>query len=341
MRSSSKGYLQLLVWFAFGAGCATQNEPDSPPENRGRAGSASASPASAGKSSLAQAGTAQATGGAGSSTGGSAAGNGVATAGAAGQLAAGGVTSHGGSASSGSSAGGNAAAGNAAAGAGGALPTCPTPPAATGATPLIDDFNHLGRSIPTNEGRSGVWDVWTLTPSADMSPKSANYETTGADTGEGYTHWTGKSIGGTDDWGPTLTVQLNGGCPYDASIYSGLSFKLKGIASKQSGGSTLPVPLKVMLWQPQGVPAKDAKGGTCTAAACYNHFNTFVTVPPGWDTPVSVPFASLTQGTWTGTLPFAWNAKQLVAIQFQVEVDGSKSELATFDLGIDDLKFVK
>jgi hypothetical protein len=89
------------------------------------------------------------------------------------------------------------------------------------------------------------------------------------------------------------------------------------------------------------VPAKDAKGGTCTAVACYNHFSTFVNVPASWATPVSVPFASLTQGVWTGTQPFAWNAKQLVAIQFQVEVDGASSELATFDLSLDDLAFVK
>jgi hypothetical protein len=39
-------------------------------------------------------------------------------------------------------------------------------------------------------------------------------------------------------------------------------------------------------------------------------------------------------------VPFAWNAQQLIAIQFQVEVDGSKSELATFDPSLDDLKFV-
>ena len=65
-----------------------------------------------------------------------------------------------------------------------------------------------------------------------------------------------------------------------------------------------------------------------------------MTVPASWDAPVVVPFASLTQGMWTGTLPFVWNPKQLVAIQFQVEVNGSMSELATFDLSIDDLSFV-
>jgi hypothetical protein len=210
---------------------------------------------------------------------------------------------------------------------------------ATGATPLIDDFEHLGRAVPANEGRSGVWDVWTKSPTAAMFPPSANYQTTGADMAGGYTHWTGEAIGGPDDWGPTLTVQLAGGCPYDASAYQGISLRLKGTAVKQAGVASQPVPLKVMLWQPQGVPSKDAKGGTCTALACYNHYSAFVTVPADWATPVTVPFASLTQGTWSGTMPYAWNPKQLIAIQFQVEVDGSKSELTTFDLSIDDLAF--
>jgi hypothetical protein len=220
------------------------------------------------------------------------------------------------------------------------MPACGAPAIAAGTTPLIDDFNHLGRAIPESEGRSGVWDVWTLSPGAAMFPQSANYTTTGAETGDGYTHWTGTNIGGLNDWGPTLTVQLAGGCPYDASAYSGISLRLKGSAVKQTAAGQQPVKLKVMVWQPQGVPAKDAKGGTCTALACYNHFATFVDVPAAWDAAVSVPFASLVQGVWTGTVPFAWNPKQLVAIQFQIEVDGSKSELTTFDLSLDDLAFL-
>jgi hypothetical protein len=231
---------------------------------------------------------------------------------------------------SGGTPGGGGAAGNA----------CGAPVVAPGDMPVIDDFNHLGRAVPNNEGRSGVWDVWTVSASADMFPKSANYQTTGAEGGDGYTHWTGTQIGGPNDWGPTLTVQLAGGCPYDASVYSGISLRLKGTSTKHGAAGDEPLPLKIMVWQPQGVPAKDAKGGTCVAAACYNHYSTFVTVPASWDAPVTVPFASLTQGMWTGTVPFAWNAKQLVAIQFQVEVNGSMSELATFDLSIDDLAFV-
>ena len=138
-----------------------------------------------------------------------------------------------------------------------------------------------------------------------------------------------------------MTVQLSAGCPYDASAYTGISFKLKGTATKLVAASPAAVPLKVMLWQPPGLPAKDAKGGAGTAQACYNHYSTFVNVPLTWDTAVNVPFASLTQGTWTGTAPFAFDAKQLLAIQFQVEVDGSKGELATFDLSLDDLSFIK
>jgi hypothetical protein len=249
--------------------------------------------------------------------------------------ASGGLTSAGGPAAGSGGTSGSTPVGGGAAGTG-----CGAPAVATGAMPLIDDFNHLGRAVPGNEGRSGVWDVWTLSPSADMFPKSASYQTTGAESGDGYTHWTGTDVGGPGDWGPTLTVQLAGGCAYDASVYSGISLRLKGTSTKHATAGPQPLPLKVMVWQPQGVPPKDAQGGTCAAAACYNHYSTFVNVPVDWDVPVMVPFASLVQGVWTGTLPFTWNPKQLVAIQFQVEVSGLLSELATFDLSIDDLAFV-
>lgn len=332
-------YLKLAACVAVAIGCAAQNEDDGSdpaPKHPSSGGSSSAGSTtlSVGGSSSAgtAAGGANAAGTSPSGTGGTSSGG----------------TSSGGTASGGTShlpAGGSAAGGSAAGGsaAGGSAPTggsaaCPAAPVALGTMPLIDDFNHLGRNIPTVENRSGVWDVWTLSAAAEMSPKSANYATTGADTGDGYTHWTGSNIGGMSDWGPTLTVQLSAGCPYDASAYSGIAFKLKGTATKTGA---VALPLKVMFWQPPAVPAKDAKGGTCVAAACYNHFSAFVNVPASWDTPVMLPFASLTQGTWTGTVPFAFSAKQLLAIQFQVEVDGSKSELATFDLSLDDLMFVK
>lgn len=334
-------YLKVAACVAIAIGCAAQNEDDgsdsTPTKHPSAAGSAGSTSSSVG-------GT---TSSAGSANGGSSAAGTTSTSGAGGTssggtAATGGTSSSagtsgipgGGTATGGAGAGGSAAGGMAAAGA----PACPAAPVALGTMPLIDDFNHLGRSIPSVENRSGVWDVWTLSASAEMSPQSANYATTGADTGNGYTHWTGSNIGGLNDWGPTLTVQLSAGCPYDASAYTGIAFKLKGTATKTGA---VALPLKVMFWQPPAVPAKDAKGGTCVAAACYNHFSAFVNVPASWDAPVMLPFASLTQGSWTGTVPFAFSAKQLLAIQFQVEVDGSKSELATFDLSLDDLMFVK
>lgn len=327
--------LRLAPWLVLAAGCAAESAGDVPQSGSSRGGNHAAGN---GGSPSGNAGTAPS--GGSLSLGGAANDGGRAGGGAGGKSGSGGMPLSGGASAGGEQASGSGGtAGTATGGAGGAA-ACPAPVVAPGTMPLIDDFNHLGRAIPTHEGRSGVWDVWSLLPTADMSPKSANYQTTGADT-DGYTHWTGNAIGGTNDWGPTLTVQLNAGCAYDASAYQGISFKLKGTATKLVSGASAAVPLKVMLWQPQGVPAKDAKGGACTALACYNHYSTFVNVPATWDTPVSVPFASLTQGTWTGTTPFAWNPKQLIAIQFQVEVDGSKGELATFDLSLDDLMFAK
>lgn len=278
MTRALRGYLALAVCVAAGAGCAAESEPEA--SEQASAGKGSSGGAKGGEpSALGSAGTAPSGGMAG------AASTGKAGAGSAGTASAGASTSGGAPSGAAGKPGASGEAGSTNGGAAGGA-ACPAAPIAPGTTPLIDDFNHLGRSIPTNEGRSGVWDVWSLLPSADMSPKSANYQTTDAES-DGYTHWTGKDIGGTNDWGPTLTVQLSAGCPYDASAYSGISFKLKGTATKLSGASA--VPLKIMLWQPQGVPAKDAKGGACAAVACYNHYSAFVNVPLIWDTPENVP----------------------------------------------------
>ncbi len=288
------------------------------------------------------------------SSAGAAATGGVATGGAAtaaggagatgGATGAGGAVSSAGSGALGGSAGSSVGAAGSlgVSGGSGGLPAtgaCATVLQADGSVPLIDDLNHAGKSIPSNESRSGVWDVWTKSAGSDMSPASGMFEPEGVDGGDGFVHWTGTALGGANDWGPTLTVQLGAGCPYDASVYSGISFKLKGTFTKQSSAGTTTGLLKVMLWQPAGVPPSDAVGGKCTAIACYNHFSTFVTIPSSWDAPVVVTFASLTQGSWTGTMPFLWNPAELIAVQFQLEVDGSKSELATFDVSLDDLAF--
>jgi hypothetical protein len=74
-------------------------------------------------------------------------------------------------------------------------------------------------------------------------------------------------------------------------------------------------------------------------AECYNNYRTYVAVPGDWTAPVVVPFESLVQDNWTGTLPFVWDPSELIAIQFHAEVDGI-GEQATFDLSIDDLSFV-
>ncbi len=316
----NKGIVWLLATALLGA-CAAENESGEPSvrHSSSSAGS-SGSSATAGTASVAgSAGVTAGSGGSGTVGGGGSGGSTGGSAGSAGSF--GGTVVQGGSA-------GQVVSGS-----------CATTQQADGSVPLIDDLNHAGRSIPANELRSGVWDVWTKSASADMSPASSMFEPEGVSDGDGFVHWTGNAVGGVDDWGPTMTVQLSAGCPYDASVYTGIGFKLKGSFSKESTSGTTTGQLKVMFWQPQGVPLTDAVGGKCSAVACYNHYSTFVTIPSAWDTPVNVTFASLTQGTWTGTVPFVWNPAELIAIQFQLEVNGTLSELATFDISIDDLTF--
>lgn len=251
-------------------------------------------------------------------------------------VGSGGMTSTGGT-------GGTASTGGTGIGTGGTPSTgpCGVAPKADGSAPSIDDLNHTGTQIPNNESRRGFWDVWTLNASAQMKPPPGAFDTELNSGTNRLIHWTGTNIGGSADWGPTMTVQLEAGCPYDASIYSGISFTLWGSFTKQSASGSSVGQLKLNFWQPKGVPATASIGGRCSAAACYNNYAIYVTVPTLSGTTVHVSFGALAQSNWAGTIPFAFNAAELLAIQFQPEVNGDSGELASFDLYLDDLTFTR
>jgi hypothetical protein len=135
--------------------------------------------------------------------------------GAGGVIGPGGGIAVGGAGAIPDSAGGPPAGG--AVGTGGA--TICTPNKATGSNPLIDDMADGDNGIIPQDGRTGGWYTYSdntgtvtpATPSSDMMCAS----------GSGFSNW-GAGLG------VNLDAVLAEICTYDASIYSGIRFTIKG-----------------------------------------------------------------------------------------------------------------
>ena len=107
------------------------------------------------------------------------------------------------------------------------------------------------------------------------------------------------------------------GCPYNASIYTGIHFCTKGTGTASvriTTAATTPI----------------AEGGSC-ASNCYDHFALSVTLTADW-TCQDVLWSQFTQGNWGTAATF--DPASLIAFQVQF------AQNTTFDLYIDDLTFL-
>ncbi len=142
--------------------------------------------------------------------------------------------------------------------------------AATGDTPLIDDFDDdttIDKFVPNNEGRNGWWeafedDVGTFGGKVDFS--------TGE--GEGVDGSNGRCVelAGHTLWGAVIAVSMGyPRCMYDASVYTGICFDAKGDIVQ---GDALEFSLNTA--DTLGTP----DGGRCDAPDCtkFYHYKTML-----------------------------------------------------------------
>ena len=123
----------------------------------------------------------------------------------------------------------------------------------------------------------------------------------------------GFSLGGTG-----IGVNLNSGtsqyCQYDISMFSGISFSISGFVS--SGFMRFLVAT--------AATTSTIDDGTCTGTyggtnGCEDHYGLNFLPHTSAPVTVNVPFSLLAQEGWG--LPVKWNAKQVLAIQWEVRVD--------------------
>jgi len=200
--------------------------------------------------------------------------------------------------------------------------------ASTGADPLIDDLETLAEdgspggdnAIPEVDGRLGYWYTYNdATPGATQEPVGDFVP-----TADGYNSSYSAMTSGADfaEWGAGVGVNFNTvgdiGCPYDASVYMGISLCVKGTGSASvriTTAATTPV----------------AEGGQCTGDGCYDHFATSIALTADWACH-EIRWADLSQGGWGTTATF--DPATLIAFQVQF------SQNTTFEIYIDDLTFL-
>ncbi len=199
--------------------------------------------------------------------------------------------------------------------------------ASTGADPLIDDLEELADPVgpggdnatPAVDGRLGYWYTYNdATPGAVQEPTGDFVP-----TAEGYNSSYSARTYGQDftDWGAGLGVNFNTvgdiGCPYNASVYTGIHFCVKG-----TGTASVRIPIAAT------VPIAD--GGSC-ADNCFDHFAIDIPLTADWACH-DVLWSELSQGSWGTAATF----DPATLISFQVQFGTN----VAFDIYIDDLTFL-
>ena len=192
---------------------------------------------------------------------------------------------------------------------------------ATGSPKLIDDFSHVDIALPANDGRSGNWYIYndgTVGATQTPSPYNSTTCTGGPIPIDGQMCTSGS---GFSTWGTGTGVNLNSGgslqpCPYDVSMFTGISFSISGYVT--SGY------MRFQVTTSATTPTE--YGGTCTSTAggangCDDHYS--IAFVPHTSSPVAmnVPFSLLAQEGWGATAK--WNPKEVLAIQWQEMVDSN------------------
>lgn len=193
---------------------------------------------------------------------------------------------------------------------------------------LIDDMDDGTAVIPTMNGRRGAWSDSLIDSSgATMVPDPSKpfFVTDTKDVCRKYAVYV---YGQTSvDSGAGANFGFSLGSPYDASLYTGLSFWAK-IDEGTDG------PLRVDL--PDG--DTDPRGAMCstnlsdTANLCWSHFGYRLVLTATW-TQYTIPFSKLSQDPW-GYQASKFDPSRLYSVTFAI------GDTDTFGIWIDEVAFL-
>jgi hypothetical protein len=191
---------------------------------------------------------------------------------------------------------------------------CADPIHASGAEPLIDDFEDGNSLIGPRDGRGGAWMMFKdnepagglplLTPVSRSPATARNRRALHVTSGE------------LRDWGASIQFDFHPSC-YDASAYGGIGFSAKG-----------PGRLYLAVREMGTVPEK--WGGSCTEG-CYEAHQKKIDLTAAWRS-YAVPWSELRRRGYHAP---ALDATRIHDVAFMVAAADTP-----FDLWIDDVSFL-
>jgi len=198
---------------------------------------------------------------------------------------------------------------------------------ADGINRYIDAFEDSDPYINEIDNRNGEWFQANSLTSGTPLGVMALEPTTGSAPGSTVAlHFSGGPTGATTDWA-TIGVPL-GHC-YDATVYTGISFWIKGDVS--AGNDTV----RFSIATPPTTEA--SAGGECPTGdpLCYDHFGADILLTDTW-TKKELTWAQMTQKGWGIQAPVGYAKEQsILAINFAPFLN-----TAGYDFWIDDIEFM-
>jgi hypothetical protein len=224
-------------------------------------------------------------------------------------------------------------------GGGGTCDPKPGSKAGDGMNTTIDELDDTNTMFAP--AGMGSWDfgkdtaataMGTITPTGTMTLMPV----TGGHMGSAL-HVTGTGLTG---WGASLAAFLNGATgSFDASMYGGVAFWIKGTTTVQEGMNKLMVQARM----PDVLPGPGSCcSDTVVGMECYSGHRTVIDVPADW-TEVKIPWSAFMGPTWGLGSTLAFNANRVRDINFSFNHDTATmgAPPSSFDVWIDGIRFMK
>jgi hypothetical protein len=192
------------------------------------------------------------------------------------------------------------------------------PTRATGASPLIDDFEDGNSQCLVEDGRDGFWHVLRDdSPDGQLSQQEPPVpESGGREPSTRAMHLSGSHF---TEWGAGVGLELRQqSLPHDASAHAGVKFWGRGTG-----------PLRVILVQQNLASGTACSDCSAPTPDCGQFYTTTINLGDAW-TEFSVPWSALVQSP-VGTTPFG--SDQLTLIKFESPAADS------FEFWLDDVSF--
>jgi hypothetical protein len=227
---------------------------------------------------------------------------------------------------------------------GGEAATCAMTPGSKkgdGTDTSIDEIDDTDTMFAPAGTGVGSWDFSKDTSTGTITPAgtTALMPEAGGQAGSAL-HVTGTGLLG---WGASLAAFLNGPMgSFDASMYGGVAFYIKGTATTQDGANKVMVLARMPDVLPGANSCCDNSAMPVAGKECYSAHRVVIDITPEW-TEVKIAWKDFASPTWGLGSTIALDPNRIRDINFSFNHDTAMAtgDGTSFDVWVDGLRFLK